>query len=328
MRQATTLRFVCALLLALSLLQSCTKDPVAAPPGKETVAPFPTSIGQPLGSAVSKQIDAAGGTVSSADGRVTLTIPAGALAANTTISIQPIENTAPNGIGQSYDFLPNGQQFAKPITVTLHYTDAEMAGTAPELLQFGYQNSQNAWAGKDNLQVNKAAHTISAPIKHFSRWAFYAMFRLNPTEATLTTGETVTLHAVKLPYSEDPDPTDGPAEWINVLGHPTPVPATDISNWQVNGQPATTNSANGWLTDGSEGAKVYHAPSQVPAVNPVAVSCSLRTGQGTISLLSNITVVPKITPEAPNSYSFTDNGTNYTNLQGTFSVRHRPARSN
>lgn len=310
MNRFTPFRSTTALLLALFVFQSCTKDPVAPTPGKEPVTPFPTSIGQPLGSAVSKAIGSAGGTLSSPDGRVTLTIPAGALAANTTISIQPIENTAPNGIGSSYDFLPNGQQFAKPITVTLRYTEAEMTGTDPGLLAFGYQNSQNAWAGKTGLQVDKAAHTVSAQIRHFSRWAFYAMFRLDPTESTLQTGENLALRAVKLPYSEDPDSFD-PQEVLKVLGQPKPVPAADLSNWLVNGQGGTASSAAGWLTDNGEGSKLYHAPSQVPAVNPVAVSCTVNTGQGSVTLVSNITVV------APSSYSFTANGTSYTNLQGS-----------
>lgn len=297
-----------AFLLFAAVFQSCQKDP--ARPGTETVAPFATPVGQPLGTAVSQEIGAAGGTLSSADGRVTLSIPAGALASNTVIRLQPIENTAPNGIGQSYDLLPNGQQFAKPVTVTLHYTDAELAGTVPELLQFGFQNSQNAWGGKGNLQVNKTAHTISAPIKHFSRWAFYAMFKLEPSETTLLTGEAVALRAVKLPYSEDPDTTASVIEMLNVLGQPKPVPAADLSNWLVNGQQSTTNSGSGWLTDNGEGSRMYHAPSQEPTLNPVAVSCNVRTGQGNITLVSNITVL------APNSYSFSCDGASFTNLQG------------
>lgn len=310
MHTSLTFRSFCLLLLSVCLFQSCTKDPVTQTPAEENVTPFPTPVGQPLGNAVTRQIGAAGGSLSSPDGRVTLAIPAGALAANTTISIQPIENTAPNGIGDSYEFLPNGQQFAKPVTVTLNYADAEMAGTDPGLLQFGFQNSQNTWAGKGSLQVNKAAHTVSAQIKHFSRWAFYAMFRLEPSETTLFTGEAVALRAVKLPYSEDPDTFD-PQEILNVLGQPKPVPAADISNWLVNGQASTANSASGWLTDNGEGTKLYHAPSQVPATNPVAVSCSVRTGQGSVTLVSNITVV------APNSFSFSCDGGPYTNLVGS-----------
>lgn len=310
MQSLLSVRYIFAFFLAISLLQSCKKDPVEVAPGKGTITPVPTPIGQPLGAAVTKQIGSAGGSLSSADGRVTLTIPAGALSANTTISIQPIENTAPNGIGQSYDFLPNGQQFAKPITVTLNYSDAELVGTAPELLQFGFQNSKNVWAGKANLQVNKAAHTVSAQIKHFSRWAFYAMFRLEPTETTLKPGETVVLTATKLPYSEDPD-TDDPYEMLKALGQSKPVPAADLSNWLVNGQPATANSANGWLTEYADGAKLYHAPSHEPAVNPIAVSCTVRTEQGSFTLVSNITVV------APNSFSFSCGGASFQNMVGT-----------
>lgn len=308
MHTLQTFRFFFILLLSVCIFESCTKVPVTT--GTEKVAPFPTPVGQPTGNAVSKQIGAAGGSLSSADGQVTLTIPAGALTATTTISIQPLENTAPNGIGESYDFLPNGQQFAKPITVTLKYTDAELAGTAPEVLQFGFQNAQNAWAGKENLQVNKAAHTVSAPIKHFSRWALYAMFRMDPTETTLLTGEAVALKAVKLPVSEDPDTFD-PLEMLKVVGRPVAVPAADLSNWQVNGQASGAGSASGWLTENGEGSKLYHAPSQEPAVNPVAVSCTVRTGQGNVMLVSNITVV------SPNSFSFTCEGASYQNMQGT-----------
>src|SRR6476661_8458618 len=125
--------FYATLFAGIAVLAGCKKEPLSPQPPAETFVPVVTAIGQPVGSASTASIGAAGGSLTSPDGRVTLTIPAGALGAATSISIQPIENTAPLGVGLSYDFLPNGQQFAKPVTVTLHYTDEELAGTAPEL---------------------------------------------------------------------------------------------------------------------------------------------------------------------------------------------------
>ena len=95
------------LLPAIFLLNACTKDPVKQTT-PDVVTPLPTAIGNPVGSAVTKEIGTSGGSITSPDGRITLTIPAGALNTNTSISIQPIENTTPNGVGLSYDFLPNG----------------------------------------------------------------------------------------------------------------------------------------------------------------------------------------------------------------------------
>src|SRR5438045_1326293 len=58
-----------------------------------------TAIGTPIGSPVTKIIGAAGGTIISADGRAELNIPAGALSSDLAISIQPITNECPNGVG-------------------------------------------------------------------------------------------------------------------------------------------------------------------------------------------------------------------------------------
>ena len=75
--------------------------------------PDSTGFGMPDGQLVSKEIGPAGGTIISDDGRVGLIFPADALTANTTISIQPITNLAPNGAGKAYDFEPSGIQFKK-----------------------------------------------------------------------------------------------------------------------------------------------------------------------------------------------------------------------
>src|SRR4051812_2234058 len=57
--------------------------------------PPPTEKGTSLGAKLTKTLGAAGGTIVSADGRLTITFPAGALATDTEIGIEPITNKAP-----------------------------------------------------------------------------------------------------------------------------------------------------------------------------------------------------------------------------------------
>src|SRR5215471_3099429 len=57
--------------------------------------PLVTKIGTPIGSPVIKTIDASGGSITSPDGVLKLTIPPGALSVATNISIQPVTNEVP-----------------------------------------------------------------------------------------------------------------------------------------------------------------------------------------------------------------------------------------
>jgi hypothetical protein len=302
-----------ALLITVCFLNACKKESTVTQPTSETVTPFPTAIGKPVGNAQTKEIGTTGGSVTSPDGRITLTIPAGAVSTNTPITIQPIENTTPLGIGLSYDLLPNGQQFAKPITVTLHYNNEEMAGTAPELLEFGSQNNQNVWQGAGNMVVNKTAQTITASIKHFSRWSFYATFKMLPEQKTILVNQTASLQVMKLPYSEDPDPNNM-SELLHTLGQPQVVAADKVSGWAVNGQSSTQGNSNGWLSGSAANEKQYHAPADIPGSNPVAVSAGINTGKGSITVVSHMNVQKEV------SFEFSCNGQSYKDLDGTVSA--------
>ena len=78
------------------LFASCNKLkpdlPVVTPPTPQS-AGLVTPVGIPAGNAGSKIIGSGGGSITSADGRFTITIPAGALSGDKTISVQPISNT-------------------------------------------------------------------------------------------------------------------------------------------------------------------------------------------------------------------------------------------
>jgi hypothetical protein len=313
MQRKLNLLLSVTLLMTLCFLNACKKESAVTQPTTENLTPYPTAIGSPVGEAQTKEIGTAGGSITSPDGRITLTIPGGALSSSTSISIQPIENTIPLGIGLSYDFLPNGQQFAKPVIVTLHYNNDELSGTAPELLELGYQNNLNVWKGTGNLQINKTAQTVSASIKHFSRWSFYAIFKMTPEQKTILVNQTASLQVMKLPYSEDPDPNNM-EELLHTLGQPQLVAADKVSNWLVNGQQGAQGSSNGWLSGSNTNEKQYHAPADIPASNPVAVSADINSGKGSITLVSHLNIQKDV------SFEFSCNGQSFKDLDGTVSA--------
>src|SRR5258708_39672687 len=119
------------------------------------------SSGSPFGTvagpAVSATIGPAGGTLSAGDGKASVSIPAGALAAATTISIQPVTNTTPGGRGLSYRFAPSGVVFSAPVQITFSVTDADLIGSSPGVLGIGFQDEQGFWhAVRDTVRDDAA----------------------------------------------------------------------------------------------------------------------------------------------------------------------------
>jgi hypothetical protein len=133
---------------------STTPDPTNPTPS--TTEPGAVQpVGTPRGTAVIKTIGSAGGSISSEDGRFTVAIPAGALATDVAISMQPITNTNGTGKGDGYRMLPDGQKFAKPVTMTIKYSDEDLAQTIDEALGIAYQNVQGVWMAVGGVQLDK-----------------------------------------------------------------------------------------------------------------------------------------------------------------------------
>lgn len=116
-------------------------------------------------------IGAAGGTVYSRDGELTLGIPPGALPAPTTITIQPAQlDAAPTRLvnGTAFDLKPDGLAFQQPVTLTIRYAASAIPGglsTEPSLRLFTVDSMPVRLAGST---VNPSAHSASATITHFS----------------------------------------------------------------------------------------------------------------------------------------------------------------
>lgn len=291
----------------VSLLLSCGDDNEATPgDGKPVV----TDKGTASGDAASATIGTAGGSLQSADGVLTVIVPAGALTTSTTLTIQPISNEAPLGQGGGYRLGPEGTTFAKPIQLKFAYDEQSLNGTLEDFLWIVTQANDGSWNGVLNSVVDKTTNTITVETSHFSDWAMgrFMELTLNPSSATLKKGETLALrvNGFQIPEDQADDylapltlVKDQPMEDLTPI---TPIkPAEErllqfrIVKWTLNGTTAPTSGSNGSLS-ADKSTATYKAPNARPSRNPVAVTVELEasTHQGTkfkYLLTSNISIV-------------------------------------
>ena len=176
MKQITAAFWACLVGL---ILFSCKKNDVQPDTEVPTPVGVPTEIGTPDGSpAAQKSIDAAGGTISSNDGRIKIIVPAGALSTSQQVSIQSISNENPLAIKQAYRLLPHGVQFSKPVTIEFSYNDEDVKNTIPEALGIAYQDDKGIWQAQGGAVLNKSAKTITITTTHFSDWSLFESFYL------------------------------------------------------------------------------------------------------------------------------------------------------
>ncbi len=122
----------------------------------------PAAKGTPTGTAVTQSVDGTGGKVSSADGRLDVVIPTGALAAATPITIQPITNTAPNGLQDGDRLLPEGTTFARPVTLTFHLSDGQASGIGSTWI--ATQHADGLWYGLEAPWWSAPAGSAPVPV--------------------------------------------------------------------------------------------------------------------------------------------------------------------
>ena len=272
--------FLLLAILAMIVSFSCKKTSVDSPTSLPS-APLITATGTVNGVANSKLINAAnGGNITSTDGKITVNIPAGALANNETITIQPVTNTTGLGKSKAYRLTPHGITFNKPVTITFPYTDADINATTPELLRITFQDSTGTWQSMNQTQVNKQTKQLSVTTTHFSDWAMLPLVHIEPAEARIGVNETVELKVV---YSFDPEEIFVPLPPVTSPLTQPQISAAYIKKWLHSGTGTLT-------TDGSKA--VYKAPATAPAQNPVAVSAEINFGQpDTYLVVANITIL-------------------------------------
>lgn len=264
------IRVVVAWLALAGWVAACGGDTPADPDDPTPRTPLATELGVPIGASVSTMIGPAGGELSSADGRLTIEIPAGALATDTVITIQPITAMAPGAVGDGYLLMPEGQTFAVPVVLRLAYSDVDLDGSGPEHLAFAVQNAERYWELQRETVLD--AGTISIATSHFSRWNAAHYARLQPALSTVNVGETATFTVELCADTAFEANSWGPAFVMTKCEKASPSYAADkLSNWAVNTIPGG-NATYGTI-DGRIELGYFVAPDAVP--NPAFVTVSV-----------------------------------------------------
>ena len=168
------------IIFLLALVCGCKKTNSSGnnPPNPGSTTGAITDVGTPSGNVVTKTIGSAGGTINSSDGRLELIIPAGSLGSDISVSIQPVTNECPGGIGLAYDLLPSGTKFSTPATLRFHYTTDDVNGTDPYMLYFAFQDSLHEWNPNLEKDVDTSGKSVSFDISHFTPYAPLAGVRI------------------------------------------------------------------------------------------------------------------------------------------------------
>lgn len=269
------------------LFVSCEKSNDSSPNNDPVI----TEKGTSAGNKVSGTVGTTGGSLQSADGQVTLTIPSGALAVNTNISIEPITNKAPLGLGFGYRLQPEGTTFARPVKLTFKYTPELLDGVPEDFLWIVTQAADGSWNAALKAVVDKNTRTVSVEATHFSDWALgkFIDFKLEPSSKTILKGQSVQLKLSGFSRDKAMDnnmelvplvPITGESDGLVPL---TPIPPVEsrlmdfrVKQWTLNGIAAPVSNSNGKLTASGTNA-TYTAPNKRPDVNPVAVTVQLES---------------------------------------------------
>jgi hypothetical protein len=237
--------------------ESVTAEPDGTP-GEVTGAVTP--VGTSEGTAVTANIGPAGGTIQSTDQRIRITIPAGALPTEQTISVQPLSNRCPSGTGQAFRLLPHGQIFTKPVTVTFKYTETDVNGSLPQAVSIAYQNDKGVWQSPSVKRLDTTARSVSVQSTHFSDWGLFQKMYISPGNSFLNPGGNLRLVAFQIRESE----LIGDDYFVPL---PERIPSKYIEKWQLRGE--------GVLKANQTEAE-YFAPSSIPAINPAVVTVFLN----------------------------------------------------
>ena len=157
--------------------------------------PQPAPRGVAAGDPVSAPLDASGGQLATPDQRLTVSLPAGAVAWTAELSILPITNTAPGGLAAAYRLGPEGTTFDVPAELVFQ---AGGLGRPVESLAIAYQRTSGYWVLAPGLVRDAVAETLTVATDHFSDWAI--VLPPVPTPRDLS-GPFSIAQSVEIPFS-------------------------------------------------------------------------------------------------------------------------------
>ena len=263
---------------AALLLLSCT----AAPTRPAMAATTP--VGTPFGSVATGEVTAAGGTLTSIDGRLTLHVPAGAVAAATTLTVQSISGEGPGAV-RAWRLGPEGQTFTAPVELVMAYDSSDIAGSAPEAMGVSFQNPTGTWSAINASKLDTTAKTVTVDTTHFSDWSLFSGAQLRPPNPSVLVSESVELVLNLCEVNAD-SASDLTSLQYECLPAELSKKPTD---WAVNGAAGGTTGL-GLVKGDSEGSGIYTAPDEPPSPAKVAVSANVVVRGKKMLLVSNVTV--------------------------------------
>jgi hypothetical protein len=297
----------------LSALIACGTPPVVEP---FIETPIKTAFGTPVGSAVTQTFDATGGTFNEPTTRVTVKAFAGGFDSSAQVSVQPITNTLPSGLGMGVK-LSSSEPLKKPLIVRFGYgADAP----DPSSLGLAVQAGDGSWlslpikidtvnktvsaALLSNLATIQASSLVRANPAGSWRVVEYKKFYFKPESATVKVGKTVSFvpwATVNEKFCPSPPDTGTDDDLVQLVPCQPPVdhekPFTNIKagfvrTWFVNGSEGGDSTLGTIQPSASIGA-TYTAPTTVPIPNTVAVHFfSAKIGQNqNVPLSANVTIV-------------------------------------
>jgi hypothetical protein len=278
-------------------LDNASGDLVVTP-----IAPVPAAL------PTSASIGPSGGSIQSADGRLTLKVPAGALAAPTTLSIAPITNTAPNAIGSGYSLSPAGVAFQGAAQLVLAYTNADLNGTGAGALGIASDDG-SSWQAILGGSLDPVARALTVPVSSTSpvptaaagrriqnarargNLGPYGSVHIEPKSAVVPVRGRLTLSLNFV----GPSSTSTSSRGFFALV-PGGVLISDV-RWSVTGD-FLPNAPYGRISATAGLNAVYTAPNCIPQFNPVSVGASVRASGGghfpaTASVNANVRVIER-----------------------------------
>ena len=123
--------------------------------------------------ATSAALPSSGGTVHLLGSQVTLDVPAGAVSANTEVTVEQLPTGLADArvVGSVYEFGPDGTSFDPPVTITLRYDPTDLpVGVSPRLLRL-HTFVSGYWQLVPGSTVDTDNGTVSGETAHFSTYA-------------------------------------------------------------------------------------------------------------------------------------------------------------
>ncbi|PJJ83606.1 hypothetical protein [Mucilaginibacter auburnensis] len=223
------------LLLITALFTACKKQSATPGPKPNDEVVYrgfeKVEHGLPVGEKTQATIGPTGGTLSTPNNTLQLTIPAGAIDDNIAFSVQEVKNTmAAGGIGKSYRLLPEDVQFKKDVEISMNISDTTGLVLATDWMYLAYQDKHGYWHCAKNSVFDPATYTMKAKTRHFSDWSLMQTFKIKNTgKDELDKGESAALQLeVVQPASNPDEPTID-----DLLGPSITLDESNIAGWHL-----------------------------------------------------------------------------------------------